>query len=152
MSESWHAWSWAEGVGLLDQVNSSQGSHEAAAGLQGQLILCLGADEIGDCEIALKIGRLMGATNPRLLQVLVFATDWDRPRAKKGWFTSASSETTFSQENLCQAKLLTWCGQLTRSLAGHCAVTVTMMPLTKVEQNREAADLILKNIVRRSGA
>jgi len=87
------------------------------------LILCVLDHEIDDCEAALKIGRLLGSADPRSLQVLVFPETCREGDGKVSWSWPKKRFT-----GPTQGALLNWCGQLSRSLAGRCPVTVTVMP------------------------
>ena len=116
--------------------------------MRPHLILCLMASEIGECEAALKIGRLLGLADPHSLQVLVCPDKIPQPPPNEIW-----SWPKKERAQAGQGTLLTWCGQLTRSLAGHCPVTVTVMPardnIADESSTWTPANHIFSDIVRR---
>lgn len=119
-----------------DGFSLQRPEHGRECALRNELILCLLESEIDDCEVALKAGRVLGILDPLHLQVLVFSGE------------NVTASTPSGSPS--QMALLKWCGQLTRSLAGRCPVTVTMMPGCPGENSLAVSDPILKSIAKRT--
>ncbi len=154
-ASAWVRWTHLEvpGNDRLTDAEPQQSTENQAAGSVDYpqpptkphtLVVCLLAREMGQWEMAFKLGRLLGLLEPQQLEILVFPDSWAQD-TKPEWGLRRWQD----REKGASSDLLTKCRSLTRAIGGACQVTITALPASEKSGGNLTPDLILQKIATR---